>query len=113
MPSPDFTVATPPPGSAAGVDTLLAQNKVAGAGIQARKMLTLGQMNETFTRETMPQLQSGIAAAGQWYGSARQKAEGNAVRHQNDASNDVVLGATNALNDLTRQQTYASLGLII
>lgn len=113
MPAPDFTQYTPS-GTVGASTALLAANQLAqGNDIRTQKQQTLGEMNTTFTQETMPQLQSGIASTGQWYGTARQKAEGTAQRHFKDAATGVNLAASRALDDLTRQQSYATLGLIL
>lgn len=100
-------------GQGASVDQLAYQNNIAKNDVTSQEGLTLGEMNQTWQRETVPQLQSGIASTGQWYGSSRRRAEANAGRHMQDTINDVTTGAAQHLNDLTRQQTYASLGLII
>lgn len=113
MPTFDPTIATPPVGSGANVDQLAYQNRVAKQDVTGQEGLTLGEIQQTWSKETLPQLQSGIAAAGQYYGSANVQAQANAGRHMHDTINDVTTGAAHQLNDLTRQQTYAALGLII
>lgn len=113
MPTFDPTVATPPVSSGANVDQLVYQNKVAKNDVTSQEGLTLGEAQQTWQKETLPQLQSGIASAGQYYGTANVQAQANAGRHMHDTINDVTTGAAHQLNDLTRQATYASLGLII
>ena len=107
------TVATPSPGSGANIDQLVYQTKIAKNDVAGREALSLGELGQTWKKETLPQLQSGIAAAGQYYSSANVAAQGNAGRHMHDQINDITTGAAQQLNDLTRQQTYASLGLIM
>lgn len=89
------------------------QTRIGKQDIMGQQGLTLGEMNQTYQKETIPQLQSGIAATGQWYGTSAVRSQQNAKRHFLDAENDVTTGAAHQLNDLTRQQTYAALGLII
>lgn len=108
-----MTVATPGVGSANSSAILAAQTLAQKAQVTGQEHTTLGQMRSTYSYETAPQLQSGIASSGQWYGSNRQTATDNAYRHQTDAESNVVSAASRQLDDLTRQQAYASLGLII
>lgn len=118
MPQPDFSMYTPQGGGGrngpgAYMDLMQANNLVDVARTNADTALQQGRMNTQFSQETMPQLQSGIASAGQWYGSARRTAEGTAQRHKDDAYGDIGLAANRHLNDLTRQQSMAAVGLVI
>lgn len=106
-------MATGQGGQGAGVAQMVYQNKIGAQDITGQEGLTLGEMQKTWSQETLPQLQSGIAANGEAYGSANVAAQANAGRHQQDTINDVTTGAAHQLNDLTRQQSYATLGLIM
>lgn len=113
MSTPDFTVATPPPG--AGAAALL------GAGLNtqdaAYTRMDLGHsedvLNRKFTERTVPQLQSSIGAAGQWYSTARRKQEGFAGQDFKEANYSLESAAQRHLADLSRQQAYTSVGLML
>lgn len=118
MPTPDFSLFTPQGGGGtngpgAATDVAAANALSQGNDIRQGAAWEQGKMNQTYTRETMPQLQSGIASSGQWYGSDRKTAVDNATRHFTDAQGDINLSANRQLNDLTRQQSAVAVGLII
>lgn len=113
MAVPDFSQYTPQGTPGASTDTLAAQQLVQRANIQSTARTKLGESQTQYLQEDVPQLASSIAANGQWYSGARQLAQGNQERHYLDSQHDIISGAHNALDDLTRQQAYASMGLII
>ncbi len=106
-------MATGQMGQAADAATIAAQTTVAKSDTTAQEGLTLGEMQKQWSNQTLPQLQSGIAAAGETYGSANVAAQGNAGRQEQDARANIGETARIHLDDLTRQQTYATMGMIV
>ncbi len=124
MAVPDFSQYTPQGTPGASTDTLAAQGLVQQANIRSTATTKLGENQSDYLGVSVPganglvggsaaQLQSSLAANGQGYGGAAQITEGAAQRHYLDSQHDIISGAHNALDDLTRQQAYAALGLII
>lgn len=113
MAVPDFSQYTPQGTPGASTDTLAAQQLVQRANIQSSATTKLGEAQTQFVHEDAPALASGIGATGQYFSGARRLAQGNQERHYLDSQHDIISGAHNALDDLTRQQAYAALGLII
>jgi len=69
------------------------------------------RLTEGFQRQ-LPQLQSRIGAAGQFYSSARKDAEGQVSKNYLESSFDIQNALQRQLDDFTRQRLYASVGLI-
>ncbi len=122
MAVPDFSQYTPSGTPGATTDNLAAQNLVQGANIRSSATTKLGEAQTDYLGVGAPgqqeggqanQLASSIAANGQWYGGARQLAQGTQQRQYLNSQHDIISGAHNALDDLTRQQAYAAMGLII
>jgi hypothetical protein len=95
--------------------TQIGATNTISSGAQINNQLTqgLGQLNSNWQNETAPQLNSGIAAAGDWYSGSRKVAQGNAQRHFLDAGADMISSANNALSTLYQNQGLAALGLVI
>jgi hypothetical protein len=93
-------------------DQLLAANAGAAAQARSTENTALGEATQTQNLDTMPQLQSSIAAAGQAYGTSSQTAQQSSTRHFTDNQASITQAGTQSLVDLTRQQNFAALGLI-
>jgi len=95
-----------------------AQRQLAEIGVsegQARADTgqTMGRMTDTFQNTTMPQLKGALGAAGQYRGTAGDKAKEDAANSFLNQSNDVNSALQRKLDDFTRQRTYASVGLLV
>ena len=73
----------------------------------------MGQLNTSYQKETVPQLNASEAGAGEWYSGARKVAQGNAQRHFLDDSYDMISSANNALSTLYQNQAQAAIGLVV
>jgi hypothetical protein len=93
-------------------DQLLAANAATAAQARSTEGTALGEANQTQSLETMPQLQSGIASAGEAYGTSSMTAQQASTRHFKDNEASITQAGNQSLVDLTRQQNWAALGLI-
>lgn len=112
MSAPDFTVATPSPTSGAAADILAASIAQGTQRTNTDRATQQGFLTQQFKYQA-PQLASSIAAAGQYYGTARKGAEQNNYQQYLHSSYDIQSAAQRQLDDLTRQRMYAALGLVI
>lgn len=113
MAVPDFSQYTPHGTPGASTDDAAAANLIGKANIRSDATYAMGKNQTNYLQESLPQLQSSIGAAGQFYGGAAKKAIGNQERHYLDSQYDILHGAHNALDNLTMQQAYMATGLII
>lgn len=112
MASADFTVATPSPTAGGQFDQLAASQSMDIGRINTDRSIQQQFLTSQYQRQ-MPQLQSQIAANGQYYSSARQRDEGQAAENFLHGSYDIQSAAQRQLDDLTRQRMMAALGLVI
>jgi hypothetical protein len=80
----------------------------------------LGQMNTGISRNTaqyndvaMPQLQSSMGAAGQYYGTAARSAESQQLLGVHNQNADLKSAFGRAQDDMARQQAFAAMGIIL
>lgn len=68
--------------------------------------------NSVFSQRTMPQLNSSIAANGQYYSTNRQQSDKFATQDFMKQSGDLASQMQRQIDDLVRQQGYATMGLL-
>jgi hypothetical protein len=112
MATPNFSVATPQTQGAA-MPLLLAGQLQDAQRARTDAGVNQGYLTSTYTNRSLPQLQSGIAAGGNWYSGARQKAEKNSYEDFLKGSYDIESGLQRQLDNMTRERMMASVGLII
>lgn len=111
--SPDFQVATPTGAQVSGYYAQQADQKFMTPVINSDRNTQQSFLDSEFKGQQLPQLQSNIASAGQAYGTANLKAQGNAYEGFKHSTYDIQSAANRQLDDLTRQRIYASMGLVI
>lgn len=95
------------------MDTTLAANAMDANQINTDRNAQQTFLTQDFTHYQMPQLRSSIAANGQFYGTARNKDEGQMYNNFLHQGYDIQSAANRQLDDLTRQRMFAALGLVI
>jgi hypothetical protein len=111
MATPVFTQQNPLAGAA--IPQLTAQQMVSESHARTDAAMAQGRATDIYKNRTVPQLQGQAASSGQWYGSARQTSEKNSYKDFLSGNYDIQSGLNRQLDELTRQRTYAALGLIV
>lgn len=75
--------------------------------------LQRGRLVQDYSQQVLPQLQSGIASRGQFYSSARRKAEAFSHQDVTRGIEDINMAMQRQLDDFDRRRLYASIGLIV
>lgn len=112
MATADFTAADPsaPGGSMALLNYTLGQQAHDYRSDYNRQM---NRSTDIYSQRTLPQLQSSIASAGNWYSGARRKAENQSYQDLTRGQEDMGIALRRQLDELDRQRVYAALGLVV